>query len=145
MSTTVTHSLWAKVFSDAGIPATIHPDMQSWLRTHAAVIVPLAIAGSVAAQRGSGLSKAESLKLARAMDEAFRLVRHLGNAVTPAHMAMLSAMPVRALAAMFWALTRVGAVTRTIAVAPADEPGMLIDEMSAAWPGNTPALLAVRP
>jgi hypothetical protein len=32
-----------------------------------------------------------------------------------------------------------------IAAAPADEPRILIDDISAAAPGLTPALLAVRP
>jgi 2-dehydropantoate 2-reductase len=145
MTTTVTNDLWAKVFSDAGIPATVHPDMESWLRTHAAVIVPLAIAGSIADRRGGGLSKSESVEFAHAMDEGFRLVRHLGNSITPAPMAALSRFPVRALAGLFWTLTRVGAFTRTVAVAPAGEPRMLIDEMNAASPGHTSALLAVRP
>jgi 2-dehydropantoate 2-reductase len=145
MSTTVTDPVWAKVFEDAGIPATVHPDMESWLRTHAAVIVPLAIAGGIAQRRGSGLSKGESVKLSRAMDEGLRLVRHLGNSITPAPMAVVERMPVRALAALLWMLTRLRAFTRTLGVAPADEPRMLIDEMSAAAPGRTPALQAVRP
>jgi 2-dehydropantoate 2-reductase len=145
MATTVTDPLWAKAFCDAGIPATVEPDMQSWLRTHAAVIVPLAIAGDTADRRGSGLTKRESLSLAGAMKEGFRLVGHLGNTLTPAPMSVLGRVPTRALAALFWTLTRFNAVVRTVAVAPADEPRMLIDEMSAAWPGHTPALLAVRP
>jgi hypothetical protein len=78
-------------FADAGIPARLHPDMQSWLRTHAAVAVPIMIAGN-----------------------------------------------------MLWSLTRLGAFTRTMTVAPADEPRMLIDEMTSTRPGRTPALLAVR-
>ncbi len=145
MSTTVTDPLWAKTFSDAGIPATVQSDMQRWLRTHAAVIVPLAIAGETVERRGSGLSKRESLSLADAMKEGFRLVRHLGNTVTPAPMSVLGRLPTRALAAFLWMLTRLNAFVQTVAVAPRDEPRMLIDEMSSAWPGHTPALLAVRP
>lgn len=57
MTTTVTDPLWAKVFGDAGVPSTVQADMESWLRTHAAVIVPLAIAAGIAYQRGSGVSK----------------------------------------------------------------------------------------
>lgn len=145
MSTTVTDPFWAEIFSNAGIPATVHPDIQSWLRTHAAVIVPLVIAGSTADLRGSGLSKRESLRMAGAMNEGIRLVRHLGNAVTPAPMTVLSRVPRRLLAAMFWMLTRLDVFVRTVAVAQAEEPRTLIDEMSSAWPGHTPALLAIRP
>jgi len=143
--TIVTDPMWARVFSEAGIPATVHPDMESWLRTHAAVIVPMAIAGGIADRRGSGLSKGESLKLARAMDEGFRLVRYLGNSITPAPVAVVERMPVRALAALVWGLTRLGVFARTLAVARAEEPRMLIDEMSSAAPGRTSALQAVRP
>jgi 2-dehydropantoate 2-reductase len=145
MSTTVTDPFWAKVFSDVGIPSAVEADMESWLRTHAAVIVPTAIAGLTAGRRGSGLSKDESLQLGRAMDEGFRLVRYLGNSITPAPMAVVSRLPVRVLAALLWTLTRLRAFTRTLGVAPADERRMLIDEMNAAAPGRTPALQAVRP
>jgi 2-dehydropantoate 2-reductase len=58
---------------------------------------------------------------------------------------MLSRVPVAGLAALLWTLTRLDIFVKTVAVAPAGGPRALIDEMSAAWPGNTPALLAVRP
>jgi 2-dehydropantoate 2-reductase len=145
MLTTVSDPFWAKVFTDAGVPATVHPNMESWLRTHAAAMVPLVIAGSIALRRGAGISRAEAVRLARAMKEGFALVRHLGNSLTPAPIAIISRWPVPVLAALLWSLTRLGPFTRTIAVAPADEPRTLIDEMTSAWPGRTPALLAVRP
>ncbi|MGH3644772.1 MAG: ketopantoate reductase family protein, partial [Mycobacterium sp.] len=145
MLTTVSDPLWAKVFTDAGLPATVHLDMESWLRTHAAVAVPIVIAGSTALRRGGGISRAEAVRLARAMKEGFQLVRHLGNAVTPAPIAIISHSPVAVLATLLWTLTRFDAFNRTIAVAPADEPRTLIDEMSSTWPGHTPTLLAVRP
>jgi 2-dehydropantoate 2-reductase len=145
MLTTVSDPIWAKAFTDAGLPATVHPDMESWLRTHAAVAVPLVIAGSIALRRGAGISRAEAIRLARAMQEGFQLVRHLGNSVTPAPLAIISRSPVPVLATLLWTLTRLDVFTRTIAVAPADESRTLIDEMTSAWPGHTPALLAVRP
>ena len=143
--TTVSDLFWAKVFTDAGIPATVHPDMQSWLRSHAAAMVPMVIAGSTALRRGTGISRAEAVRLARAMKEGFALVRHLGNSITPAPIAIVSHSPVAVLAVLLWTLTRLDAFTRMIAIAPADEPRMLIDEMTFACPGRTPALLAVRP
>ena len=143
--TTVSDPMWAKVFTDAGIPATVHPDMESWLRTHAAVAVPLMIAGSTALGRGAGISREMAMRLARAMAEGLRLVRHLGNSVTPAPLAVISHSPVPVVAALLWTLTRLGTFTRTIALAPAGEARTLIDEMTAAAPGRTPALLMVRP
>lgn len=145
MQTTVSDLFWANVFTDAGIPATVHPDMESWLRSHAAVLVPMVIAGSTALARGTGISRAEAVRLARAMKEGFALVRHLGNSVTPAPIAIVSHSPAPVLAVLLWTLTRLDAFTRMIALAPADEPRTLIDEMTSTCPGRTPALLAVRP
>jgi len=145
MLTTTSDPNWAKVFTEAGIPATVHQDMESWLRTHAVVVVPAIIAGSTALRRGTGISRAEAVGLARAMKEGFQLVRHLGNSVTPAPIAIISRSPAPVVATLLWILTRLEVFTNTIAVAPADEARMLIDEMTAASPGRTPALLAVRP
>jgi 2-dehydropantoate 2-reductase len=145
MLTKVSDPFWAKVFTDVGIPATVQPDMQSWLRTHAAVGVPIMIAGSIALRRGTGISRAEAVRLACATKEGLAVVRHVGNSVTPALFAFISRAPVPVLATLLWSLTRVDAFTRSIALAPADEPRTLIDEMTSAWPGRTPALRAVRP
>lgn len=145
MLTTVTDPLWAKLFSDAGIPTTVHSDMQSWLRSHAALVVPLMVAGNTAYQRGAGLSRAEGVQVARAMQEGFRLVRHLGSVVTPTPVALLSRAPAPALAALLWTLTRGNVFRRAIAMGPSAEARALIDQMSAVWPGHTPALVAIRP
>jgi 2-dehydropantoate 2-reductase len=75
---------------------------------------------------------AQAVELARAMKEGFALVRHLGNSVTPAPLAVFSRSPVAALATLLWLLTRLDFVTRTIGVAPADEARMLVDEMTSA-------------
>jgi 2-dehydropantoate 2-reductase len=145
MRNTATDPLWAKVFTEAGLPTTVQPDMQSWLRTHAALIVPLAIAGATANRRGSGLSRTEARNYARAMAEAFRLVHRLGDTITPAPIAMLSRLPVPILAPLLWGLSRLKVLVKTIAVVPTAEPRMLIDEMSAIAPEPIPALLAIRP
>ena len=145
MATVVSDPLWAKVFGDAGIPTRVHPDMQSWLRTHAALAVPIMIAGSAALRRGAGISRTEAVGMARASKEGLQLVRHLGNSVTPAPVAIIGRAPVPVLATVLWSLTRLGAFRRTVAIAPADEPRKLIGEMTCAAPGRTSALLAVRP
>jgi len=145
MLTTVSDPTWAKVFTEAGIPAAVHQDMESWLRTHAAMVVPMIIAGSTAHRRGTGISLAEAVGLARAMKEGFQLVHHLGNSVTPAPIAIIGRSPVPAVATLLWILTRLDVFTRTIAVGAAGEARTLIDEMTSASPGRTPALLAVRP
>ncbi|WP_437648355.1 ketopantoate reductase family protein [Sorangium sp. So ce362] len=144
MVTTVTDAAWAKVFTDAGIPSVVHSDMESWLRTHAALVVPSMVAIVTSHTRRAGVSWTESMNLARAMVEGFRLVRQLGNTITPEPMAWLSRLPQPMLATFLWTLSRLETVRKTGAAGPG-EPRTLIDEMAAAAPGQTPALLAIRP
>lgn len=143
--TTVSHERWATIFSAAGIPAAAHPDMQSWLRTHAALAVPLILAGSGTHQRGRGASRREAMELAHAMREGLNLVRRLGNSLTPSPLAILGHLPVPVVASLLWTLTRLPVFVRTTSMAPAGEAAVLIDEMNSAAPQGTPALLAVRP
>ena len=144
MLTTVTDEAWAKVFTAAGIPAVMHADMESWLRTHAALAVPVMIVSTIAYTRQAGVSWTEAIKLARALEEGLRLVRQLGNTITPAPVAVLSRLPIPMVATLLWMLSRVPAIRKLGTVGPG-EPRMLIDAMSAAAPGQTPMLLAVRP
>lgn len=142
--TTVTDAAWAKVFADAGIPAIVHPDMESWLRTHAALVVPVMVAIGTSYARQAGVSWAEAMNLARAMEEGLGLVRQLGNTITPEPVAVLSRLPARVLAAFLWTSSRLEAM-RKAGAAGFGEPRSLIDAMAAAAPGQTPALLAIRP
>jgi 2-dehydropantoate 2-reductase len=144
MSTTVTDPAWAEVFTAAGIPSVVHPDMESWLRTHAAFVVPVMIVSALSYTRRAGVSWREAMQLARAADEGFRLVRRLGNTITPAPMVSVSRMPTAMVAALLWAMSRVPAIRKAGAAGPG-EPRWLIDAMSAAAPGQTPVLLSVRP
>jgi 2-dehydropantoate 2-reductase len=144
MLTTVTDDTWRSVFSDAGIPSVVHIDMESWLRTHAALVVPFMIATVLAYRRGAGLSWAEATQLARALDEGIALVRRLGNSITPAFAVVLSRLPLFGVAAIMWTATRVSALRRLGALG-AREPLALIDAMDAMAPGQIPTLVAVRP
>ncbi|MGK3968169.1 ketopantoate reductase family protein [Sorangium sp. So ce118] len=144
MVTPVTDAAWAKVFTDAGIPAVVEPDMESWLRTHAALVAPAMVGIITAHARKAGVSWAEATNLARAVEEGLRVVRQLGNTITPEPVAKLSRLPTPALAALVWTLSRIDAVRKTGAAGPG-EPRALIDAMAAAAPGQTPALLAIRP
>lgn len=144
MVTTVMDEAWAKVFTDAGIPAVVHADMESWLRTHAAFAVPAMVAIVTAHTRHAGLSWIEAMNLARAMEEGLRLVRQLGNTITPEPVARLSRLPTPVMATFLWTLSRIEALRKLGAAGPG-EPRTLIDAMAAAAPGQTPALLAIRP
>lgn len=141
--TPVTDAVWAKIFTDAGIPAVVEPDMESWLRTHAALDVPVMMVSVTAHARQAGVRWTEAMRAARAMDEGFGLVRRLGNTVAPAPIALLSRMPTPLVAALLWTLSRVTAIPKMGAAGPG-ELRTLIDAMHAAAPGHTPALLAIR-
>jgi 2-dehydropantoate 2-reductase len=140
----VTDAAWAKVFTEAGIPAAIESDMESWLRTHAALVAPVMVVSVTAHARQAGVSWPEASRAAGAMKEGLGLVHRLGHRLTPAPMAMLSRLPTPMVAALLWAVTR-SAMIRKLGAAGPREPRMLIDAMSAAAPGQTPALLAIRP
>lgn len=144
MLTTVTDAAWAKVFTDAGIPAVVHPDMESWLRTHAALVVPVMIASVMAHTRQAGVTWTEAMNLARAMDEGLRVVRKLGNKITPEPIVVLSRLPTPMVAALLWTASRQSVIRKAGAAGPG-EPRTLIDAMAAAAPGQTPTLLAIRP
>ncbi|WP_437609183.1 2-dehydropantoate 2-reductase N-terminal domain-containing protein [Sorangium sp. So ce834] len=144
MVTPVTDAAWAKVFTAAGIPAVVEPDMESWLRAHAAVAAPVMVAAVTAHARQAGVSWTEAMDLARALEEGLRVVRQLGNTLTPAPIAALSRLPTPAAAALVWTLSRIEAIRKTGATGPS-EPRALIDAIAAAAPGRTPALLAIRP
>ncbi len=142
--TTVTDRAWAEAFSAAGIPSVVHADMESWLRTHAAMVVPFMIAVGRAHARGKGLTWSESWKLARAVDEGLGLVRKLGNAITPAPMRVIECLPKVSVAALLWGATRSSALRKNGA-AGFTEPRALIDAMQATAPGQVPTLLSLRP
>ena len=141
--TTVNDERWASVFTDAGIPSRVHADMQSWLRTHAAAVVPVMLLCATAYQRRAGISWSEAVTFAHALEEGLQLVRRLGNAITPAPMAFLNLLPTPVATAVFWALSRVPAM-RSIGVLGTREPRALIDAMLAAAPEQMPTLRSIR-
>jgi len=140
----VTDAVWGKVFTDAGIPCFVEADMESWLRTHAAVVVPVMTIGVVAHARKAGVSWAEARQSARAMNEGFQLVRRLGHSLTPSAIAVFSHLPSFLVTTLLWVASRFNLFRKMGAVGPR-EPRALIDEMSAVAPGQTLALLAIRP
>ncbi len=67
----MSHPGWVQLFQAAGLPAVLEPDMLLWLRCHvplAASFESVCVAGMA---RGGGASWAESITIARAMQESF--------------------------------------------------------------------------
>jgi len=142
--TTVGDEAIAKTFTDAGIPTVVERDMQSWLRTHAAMVAPLMSIGVTVHARGSGVTWKEAGAHARAFDAGMQMTRALGNALLPSSIASMSKLPVFLMTFMLWAMSRTK-MLRDLGALGAAEPRMLIDMMSAAAPDKAEPLRAIRP
>lgn len=142
--TTVGDAAWARVFGDAGIPSAVDPDMHSWLRAHAALVIPLMSIGTVVLARAKGIAWREAAAYARAMRDGFAIVRSLGHRLAPSWLRALGAMPRALLTLLLWMMSRT-TMLRDLGRLGTTEPRMLIDMMTAAAPEKTGALLAIRP
>ncbi|KEF56197.1 uncharacterized protein A1O9_07778 [Exophiala aquamarina CBS 119918] len=124
--TIVSSPEWRSIFSSAGIKCVHEPDMQSWLRTHAAIAVGVMSATVAAAKRKSGVTWAEANLSAEAAKEGLALVQKLGNSVTPKLIYYLGvAAPSFVLTGLLWVLTRVSSVRNNPQVLPKWEREML--------------------
>ena len=142
--TTVTDANWAQSFTAAGIASVVSQDMQSWLRTHAAFVVPVMVLAHRAHQRKAGISWGGSAYFRRGDARGLALVRRLGDIVTPSAMTVVERLPAAALTALLWTASRIPAIRKSGA-AGSGEPRSLIDAMRTAAHGELPALLAIRP
>jgi 2-dehydropantoate 2-reductase len=131
---------WAEVFTRAGIPSVVEPDMESWLRTHAAFMAPLMAAGVKTTARGRGLSWRESGDVAAGMRAGLALVRRLGHRLTPSNMALLGRMPPSLIGAGLWLSSRLP-VFAALGAGGATEPLWLLDAMQKAAPEPPEPLL----
>jgi 2-dehydropantoate 2-reductase len=99
---------WRSIFSSAGIKCVHEPDMQSWLRTHAAMVVGVMSTVVAAAERKSGITWVEAQLSAGAAREGLLLAKKLGNSVTPKFIHYLSfTAPNFVLTGLLWLLARV--------------------------------------
>ena len=144
MITPVTDPAWAERFARADIPAETQADMHSWLRTHAALVVPLMLTAHQVHARGRGLSWAESRAIAAGLREGFELVRSLGHPLTPSSVAALGQLPMPALALGVWLFSRNATVDSMGAQSPR-EAHALLEDMIATAPARTPRLQSLRP
>lgn len=131
---------WAEVFTRAGIPTSVEADMQGYLRTHVAMVVPMM---SMAAL-GRAATWAEARRFALAWKAGFRLVRALGETLRPAVFGAVDVFPVALLAGLLWMFSRTQLLRDLGKLGPA-EPRQLIDAMQAARPDLAGAVRAVRP
>lgn len=144
MITAVDRPDLAALMQAAGMPSMVEADMDAYLRSHAAMVVPLFLAALWTWQRPHALTWAEARRLALAWREGFDLVRQLGHVIRPSAVAALAAMPRWMATALMWAASRLAAV-RAVGEFGPTETRWLIDAMVAAAPARTRQLLANRP
>lgn len=84
-----------KIFNKAKIPSTFHDDIAAWLKTHAALMLPVMAIGSqkIQTQQPLALTWQEANTVAQAMQECFDLVSATGNTITPLNIKLVSLMP----------------------------------------------------
>ena len=138
----VSDAAWAKVFGEAGICCSVEADMHSWLRSHAALVIPLM--ASAVRSLTKPISWGEAREYARAFDTGFSIVRELGHPVRPAYLSALSRLPTSVITFCIWALSRT-ATQRELGLLGPGEARMLIDMMTKAAPASAEPLLAIRP
>ncbi|KAI9020623.1 hypothetical protein DFJ74DRAFT_673761 [Hyaloraphidium curvatum] len=142
MASIVSEGPYDSVFTAAGITTAVEPRMQSWLRTHAALVVPLMFLGQLTKRENRSVAYSDAWTAALAMHECFALARRVGEEIVPSGIAVLSWTPTFALAGMLWALGRTGEFKEVQLVGPA-EPEALLKEMIAASGGDEGALKAL--
>ncbi|RVX72625.1 hypothetical protein B0A52_04022 [Exophiala mesophila] len=152
MATIVSSVEWRSIFSSAGIKCVHQPDMQSWLRSHAAFVVGFMSSIIVAAKRKSGVTWEEAKLSASVVKEGMALVQKLGNRIIPRYVYLLAvAAPTFVLTSMFWLVTKVpslrdnpqallhwqsemlGLVESIIAAAPSEDDVRLIRQLQAKY------------
>jgi 2-dehydropantoate 2-reductase len=142
--TIVTDPAWAETFSKAGIATDTQADMHGWLRTHAALAVPVMITADRVHQRGSGLSWKESREIALGLAEGVELVRSLGHRLTPSNVAVLGKLPAPFTTLGLWLSSRLPMIASLGEKGPG-EARTLIDAMVAAAPTRSARLQSLRP
>lgn len=122
---------WVDLFTAAGLPAALEPDMPSWLRSHTPLCVAFESVSIAGVRRGGGASWREALGLAEGVHAAFRLIEALGYPIYPRSKRLIRRSPGIALAAMLWTMSRIRSFRELLATGGA-ECAALVDTMLAA-------------
>ena len=144
MITTLSRPELVTLFKDVGLPGEYERDMDGFLRTHVAMVVPLFIAALLMWKRDCNLTWKEARRLDEAWAEGFDLVRSLGHSLKPSGVAILSRMPSVLRVLLLWSLSRSRLVKDLGEFGPA-ETRFLIDAMVAVSPERTRHLQVLRP
>ena len=124
---------WVEVFTAAGLPAALEPDMPLWLRCHVPLTVAFESISVAGVRRGGGASWGEAMVIARGVRESFALIRGLGYRIYPRAKALIDASPTPVVAVMLWAMSRIKPFRELLATG-ANECRALVDALMTAAP-----------
>jgi 2-dehydropantoate 2-reductase len=141
---TVSSQAWFEVFRGAKLPSSVEPDMESFLRTHAAMVIPMMASGVLVHSRGAGITWSEARRYAGALKEGAGIVEKLGNHLTPSSVAFMMRLPRPVVTAVLF-LANKTKIQRELGSMGPGEVRELIDGMQALAPGAAPDMLAIRP
>ena len=123
------------VFREAGFVVAASPDMDAWLKTHAAMVIPMATAAHAAGGDVHRLSRTRDalILMVRAIRENLAVLRELGVPVTPGTLRVLEWLPEPLLVSLHSRLLDtegVAMATGRHADASPDETGQLDGELA---------------
>jgi len=126
---TVVPECWLEaLLTDAGLPAAMELNMEAYLKSHAAMVVPLFAAGRLILGQQQHLNWRQARALAMAWREGLSLVVSMGHKPRPGVLDILSRLPVWALSTLMWAFSRSEDV-RNVGAFGATESHWLVDSM----------------
>lgn len=131
--TLLSEQRWVDLFDAAGLPARLENDMPLWLRCHVPLCVAFESVSVADERRGDGASWEEAVVLARGDYAGVGLIRSLGYEIHPNGKKRIYALPVGALAAMLWVLSRIRQFREVLATGTV-ECQALVDDMIEAAP-----------
>ena len=141
--TIMSQQRWVDLFTAAGLPAALEPDMPLWLRCHVPLTIAFESISVAGVRRGDGASWGEAMVIARGVHESFALIKGLGYRIYPRAKRLIAASPAPVVAAMLWAMSRIKPFRELLATG-VNECRALVDVLAAAAPQAKPPVAVAR-
>ena len=133
---------WVDVFTASGLPASLEPKMQLWLRCHAPVCVAFESVSAAGERRGGGASWREALILAKGVQAGFRLITALGYPIYPRAKMRINSRPAWVFAGVLWSMSRIRNFRELLATGKAEARELVDAMLIAAPPALAPSCLS---
>jgi len=141
--TIMSQQRWVDLFTAAGLPAALEPDMPLWLRCHVPLTIAFESISVAGVRRGDGASWGEAMVIARGVHESFALIKGLGYRIYPRAKRLIAASPAPVVAAMLWAMSRIKPFRELLATG-VNECRALVDVLAASSPQARPPVAVAR-